>query len=94
MGIMDLVEAVAPGCEMEFTGIRPGEKLHESLVSSDEARHAVVLEEMFVILPEHHPWGKIEWGQGKALPDGFAFTSDSNDRWLTVDELRDMVEGL
>jgi len=94
MGIMDLVEAIAPGCEVEFTGIRPGEKIHEVLVSRDEARHTVALEDMFVIQPEHHWWGRDNWIDGEALPDGFAFTSDTNDRWLTVEELRHTAEAL
>ena len=94
MGIVDLVEAIAPGCEIEFTGIRPGEKIHETLISCDEARHAVALEDMFIVFPEHHPWGQVNWTDREPLPDGFAFTSDTNDRWLTVEELRRMVEEL
>ena len=52
MVIMDLVKAVAPDCDVELTGIRSGKKLHETLLSVDEVRHAAILEEMFVILPE------------------------------------------
>ena len=94
MGIMDMVEVIAPGCEVELTGIRPGEKVHEVLVSQDEARHTVALEDMFVVLPEYHWWGWGNWIDGEPLADGFAFTSDTNDRWLSVEELRRMVEAL
>jgi len=92
MKIMDLVEAVAPGCEVAFTGIRPGEKLHEVLVSSDEARHTVMTKDMFVIAPEMPLWGRTIPIEGDRLPDGFSFTSDTNDAWLSVEELRQMVK--
>ena len=94
MGIMDLIEAIVPDCEVEFSGIRPGEKLHEVLVSRDEARHTVADGDMFVIQPEHSWWGRDNWISGDPLPEGFAFTSDTNDRWLTVAELQGMVEEL
>ena len=64
MNMMDLAEAIAPGCEIETIGIRPGEKLHEVLVSEDEARNTVELEDMYVIQPSH-PWWKGEnWKNG------------------------------
>lgn len=94
MGIMDLVDAIAPGCEVEFTGIRPGEKLHETLISFDEARHTRAFEDMFVIEPEHHWWKIGAWEDGESLPDSYAYTSETNDRWLTADELQRMVEEL
>jgi len=91
MRIMDLATAIAPECEVEFTGIRPGEKLHEVLVSVDEARRTVALEDMFVIQPEHAWWSRRNWVKGEALQDGFAYTSDANDRWLTVEQLHEIV---
>jgi len=92
MRIMDLVKAVAPGCEIEFVGIRPGEKLHEVLISRDESRHTLELEDMCVIQPGHPWWKPANWGQGKPPPDGLKYTSDKNDRWLSVEELRQMIE--
>jgi UDP-N-acetylglucosamine 4,6-dehydratase len=91
MNIVDLAGAIAPGCQVEVTGIRSGEKLHEVLVSTDEARHALELPDMFVIQPAH-PWWKIEnWKDGKPLADGFTYTSSTNPEWLSVDELRRMI---
>jgi len=91
MRLLDLAETIAPGCEVEYIGIRPGEKLHEVLVSDDESRHAVATEEMFVIQPAH-PWWKAEnWVRGKALPEGFRYSSDTNDQWLTRRELEELV---
>ena len=91
MNIVDLADAIAPGCQVDVTGIRAGEKLHEVLVSTDEARHALELPDMFVIQPAH-AWWKIEnWKDGKPLPDGFTYTSATNPEWLSVDELRRIV---
>jgi UDP-N-acetylglucosamine 4,6-dehydratase len=87
MSMLDLASTLAPGCEVQVTGIRPGEKLHECLVSSDEARHTVALDDMYVIRPEHPFWNLDSPDVGTPLPGGFEFSSDSNDRWLTADEL-------
>jgi UDP-N-acetylglucosamine 4,6-dehydratase len=91
MRIMDLAEAVAPECEVEFVGIRPGEKLHEVLISSDESRHTVELDDMFVILPVVPWWQSEGWELGSPLPDGFDYTSDNNTQWLTIESLRRMI---
>jgi UDP-N-acetylglucosamine 4,6-dehydratase len=94
MNIMDLVKAVAPDCEVENIGIRPGEKLHEILISEDEVRQVLELEDMFVIKPAHPWWQVGNWIKGQPLPDGFRFASNSNPHWLTVNELKQMVETL
>jgi len=94
MGIIELVNAVAPECTVKRTGVRPGEKLSETLISADEARHTVVLDNFFIILPEHAYWGLETWAMAQALPEGFVYSSDTNDQWLTSEELRVMVEAL
>ena len=94
MNIMDLVKAVAPDCQVENIGIRPGEKLHEILISEDEVRQALELDDMFVIKPAHPWWQVGNWVAGRPLPDGFRFASNSNSQWLTVNELKHMVETL
>lgn len=91
MRIMDLAAAVAPECEVEFMGIRPGEKLHEALISSDESRHTVELDDMFVILPVFPWWQSEDWELGSPLPDGFDYTSNNNTQWLTSESLRKMI---
>lgn len=91
MRIMDLAEAVSPGCEVKFVGIRPGEKLHEVLISRDESRYTLELEDMFVIQPVHPWWKPADWSQGKPVPDGFKYSSDANSQWLTIEELRQMI---
>jgi UDP-N-acetylglucosamine 4,6-dehydratase len=91
MRILDLAEAVAPGCAVEFMGIRPGEKLHEALLSRDESRHAVELDDMFVIQPAHPWWKPATWEHAQPLLDDFVYTSDTNRQWLTIEELRHMI---
>jgi len=91
MRLVELAETIAPGCAVEYIGIRPGEKLHEVLVSEDEARQTLETEEMFIIQPAH-PWWKSEnWVHGKRLPEGFRYSSDTNERWLTRSELEGLV---
>ncbi|GAB4236401.1 MAG: UDP-N-acetylglucosamine 4,6-dehydratase (inverting) [Acidobacteriota bacterium] len=91
MRLRDLVSALAPECETVVTGSRPGEKLHETLLAAEEARHAVDLGDRYVILPEHATWGSPPHFTGKKLPEGFAYNSDSNTDWLTIEELRRLV---
>src|SRR6202047_773065 len=91
MRLLDLAETVAPGCQVEYIGIRPGEKLHEVLVSEDESRQTLETEDMYVIQPAH-PWWKSEnWVSAKPLREGFRYSSDSNERWLTRRELEELV---
>ncbi len=91
MNIMDLAHALAPECAVENIGIRPGEKLHEALLSEDEARSTVELADMFVVQPLHPWWNGARWPEGKKLPEGFRYGSDNNDAWLKVDDLRALL---
>ena len=91
MKLVEIAEAIAPGCEVEYIGIRPGEKLHEALISEDEARNALELDDMYVIQPAHSWWRKENWDGAQALPDGFRYTSDSNPQRLTSEELRELI---
>lgn len=91
MKLVELAEALAPGCEVRVTGIRPGEKLHETLLSEDEARHTVEVDDMYVVQPAHSWWSEGNWKQARALPDGFRYTSDANPHWLTAEELYELV---
>lgn len=89
ISLVDLAEAIATDCEIDETGIRPGEKLHEILLSTDESRHSRDTGDCYTILPEYPWWGE-SLSSGNLLPDGFAYASDSNPNFLTVTELRDM----
>ncbi|MGD2027106.1 MAG: UDP-N-acetylglucosamine 4,6-dehydratase (inverting) [Anaerolineales bacterium] len=90
--IVDLAKAIAPHAEIEIIGIRPGEKLHEVLISEDEARSTVELADMYVVQPAVSPWFGYEWEQlGKPLPDGFRYASNTNDQWLTMAQIQEIV---
>jgi len=92
MKVVDLARAIAPGCSLQRIGIRAGEKLHEVLVSEDEARHTVELPDRYVVQPPEELWFGHTWSQqGKPLPEGFTYSSDNNQRWLSVDEIRELV---
>jgi UDP-N-acetylglucosamine 4,6-dehydratase len=94
MNIMDLVQAIAPNCEVEEIGIRPGEKLHEVLISEDEARHTLKMDDMFVVQPVHPWWFRDSWNGGTSLPENFRYGSDTNEEWLSVAQLQAMVKEL
>ena len=91
--ILDLVEAVAPGCRVDFVGIRPGEKLHEVLISEDEARQARELDDMFVVEPLSPSWGYRPWTEGRRLAAGASYASDTNGHFLAPAEMRSLVDG-
>jgi UDP-N-acetylglucosamine 4,6-dehydratase/5-epimerase len=94
MNSLDLAQAVAPECQVKQVGIRAGEKLHEVLVSEDEARHTVELEDMFVLKPSHPFWDATRWIEGRELPQGFRYGSDNNSHWIKVPELQKLVTGV
>lgn len=93
MKLLEMAQAIAPDCQIDFVGIRPGEKLHEVLVSEDEARHATETTEMFVIQPAHAWWRRENWKDGVPLDEGFRYASDTNSQWLSAQELYALVEG-
>jgi UDP-N-acetylglucosamine 4,6-dehydratase/5-epimerase len=90
MRMMDLAEAIAPEAKIEIVGIRPGEKLHEIMITEDEARHTKEFFDYFAIEPEFSFWDKENHVNGKSLPDGYRYSSDINDKWLTKEELLGM----
>ena len=92
MNIMDLVQAVAPECQVKSIGVRPGEKLHEVLISEEEVSHTVELEDMFVIQPSY-PWWDIEdLPNACPLSDDFQYTSRENEQKLSIEEIKKMID--
>lgn len=87
--VVDLAKAIAPDAEIEIIGIRPGEKLHEDLLSNDEARHSIELEDMYVIQPAEAIWFGYSWkNKGTPTPEGFTYTSDKNTEWLDLEGIK------
>ncbi len=89
--ITDLAEAIAPECKRKIVGIRPGEKLHEVMVSEDDSRNTLEYDNYYLIKPEFAGWGSVDWKGGKKVPDGFKYSSDTNPWWLTIDEIKKMI---
>ena len=93
MKLTDLAEALAPGSRQEIVGMRPGEKLHEVLISSDEARHGMEHDDMYVIYPGN-PWTtNSDLNGGKPVSAGFTYGSDTNSQWLTGEQFKLLIGG-
>jgi len=96
MKITDLARAIEPNCTFKYTGIRAGEKLHESLVSYDEARNVKIVDNLYVIIPQFFGDDRVfaKYDKYPTVPEGFVFKSDVNDAWLSQDDLREMLKGM
>jgi UDP-N-acetylglucosamine 4,6-dehydratase len=97
MRITDLATAVCAHCQQETVGIRPGEKLHELLITRDDARHTLEFDAFFVIRPAVHLWNYGEhchYGgeEGRTVAPDFEYASDSNGDWLNTEQLRAAIE--
>lgn len=94
MRILDLVEAIAPGCDTMEIGIRPGEKLHELMIPADEARRTLEFDQHYVITPDLDFWNTNNYVDAHRVPDRFEYSSDKNTDWLTVDRMRQTLREL
>jgi UDP-N-acetylglucosamine 4,6-dehydratase len=94
MKMVELANAIAPKAPKKIIGIRPGEKIHEILLTEDEARHSREFNDCFVIEPEHPFWNASNIKGGKTLKDGFRYTSELNDTWLTKEQIRKITKEL
>ncbi len=93
--ITDLARVAAPDCQQEVIGIRPGEKLHETMIPEDEARLTLEFEDHYVIQPSHSFWNAKDYGAvngGRLCDDGFSYASDTNTWWLSEAEIAELVE--
>ena len=95
MNIMDLAKAVDPKCKIEFIGIRPGEKIHEVLITKDDALRTDEFKDYFIIKPHFRYFERrYQNGDGKPVPEDYEYNSGTNSWWLTIDELRDIIKKL
>ena len=93
MKVTDLAHAVVPGAELVDVGLRPGEKLHEEMISPEEGRRAVVIQDgkYYIIQPDLASWGYSTPEGAVPVPEGFAYRSDGNDQWYTQQEIADII---
>ena len=92
--VTDLARVIAPECKHEVIGIRPGEKLHEAMITEDDARVTLEFDDHFVIQPTHSFWNHKDYelaGKGKLCPDGFRYSSETNTEWLTDEQIAGLV---
>jgi FlaA1/EpsC-like NDP-sugar epimerase len=94
MTIVDIANAVAPGAKHRIIGIRPGEKIHEQMISPEDAPHTYEYEGHYKILPALHNWSSdpARINGGVRVKDGFSYTSDTNTAWMPVDELQGWIQ--
>ena len=92
MKIVDLARAIAPDATLVEIGVRPGEKLHEEMISITDAPRTVGRKDRYVITPTLAVWGGYEPALGDPVPNDFSYSSDKNDLWLGEDDLRAILE--
>ena len=96
--ILDVAEAVAPDCKYEFVGIRPGEKLHEEMITQSDAMNSIEFEDYYVIVPSIRIWSKKKFisksnfSEGKNCKEGFSYNSSTNHHFLSVNELIKLIK--
>lgn len=92
--VVDVAEAIAPDSRIEFVGIRPGEKLHEEMITETDAANTIEFDRHFVIIPSMPLWDANDYMnrfRGAFCQSGFSYSSGSNTEWLTVQEIRDLI---
>lgn len=94
MKVLDVAKAVDPDASIEIVGIRPGEKLHEIMISEEDSLYTYEYDSYYKILPSIHEWYKEETRikNGKKVPDGFSYTSNNNTEWMKVEELQSWIK--
>ncbi|KAF0135284.1 MAG: UDP-N-acetylglucosamine 4 6-dehydratase [Candidatus Saganbacteria bacterium] len=92
MKVIDLAKAIAPGTKTKTIGIRPGEKVHEVMISSDDAKKTKELDDCYVIQPAFQWWSNENHAEGKSVSEDFYYSSNTNNQWLTVPQLQEMLK--
>jgi UDP-N-acetylglucosamine 4,6-dehydratase len=94
MKITDLAKALCPECKTEIIGIRPGEKLHELMITRDDARRTIDMGAYYIIQPDFFFWKRrSRLKQAEPVPPEFEYSSGTNTKWLSMDELKEMIKG-
>jgi len=95
MNIVDLAKAIAPNCEIKIMGIRPGEKIHEVLITKDDARKTIEFDDYYLIQPDFNFWNRrFKTNSGKHVDTEFEYNSRDNPWQLSIDEMRSIIDSL
>jgi len=92
MKITDLAKVIAPECPIKYIGIRPGEKLHEIMIASDDARNTLEFGDCYVIKPDFNWWDNENHLEGKQVPEGFSYMSNTNPNFLNIDQMKELIK--
>jgi len=93
--ILELADAIGPACEKNVVGIRPGEKIHEEMITASDSYYTVDIGRYYVILPQNPTWDPDRYyleKKAKRVSDGFVYNSGTNDEWLSKEELRELIK--
>ena len=93
--ILDLAKAIGPDCKIEITGIRPGEKIHEEMITESDSFSTLDISKYYVILPQVTPWNKekfIQYFKAKPVAQGFRYSSDTNSHYLSIEEIKSLIK--
>jgi UDP-N-acetylglucosamine 4,6-dehydratase len=93
MKIVDLAHAVSADSKLDEIGMRPGEKLHEEMISADDSRRTIILDNRFVVMPVVAEWG-YSAPTGQTMPEGQAYRSDTNDMWISASDIKKFIDQL
>jgi UDP-N-acetylglucosamine 4,6-dehydratase len=95
MNIMDLAKTIAPECRIEIVGVRPGEKLHEVMITRDDARRTLEFDQYYIVQPDFHFWKqRFNFNEGTPVPEEFEYNSGTNPWKLTIEEMKRIVQSL
>ena len=94
MNMVDLARALAPKCELEFVGIRPGEKLHEQMIGEEDANYTYEYSQYYKILPVINDWSNslVRIKDGVKVKEGFSYCSDNNTEWMSQAQLKEWIK--
>ena len=93
MKIVDLAHAISPNSKLEEIGMRPGEKLHEEMISADDSRRTIVSKNRYIVTPVVAEWG-YNAPVGEVMPEGHAYRSDTNDKWISTSDIKNFIDQL
>lgn len=93
--ILDVAKAISPSCKLELVGVRPGEKIHEEMISETDSLNTYDCGKYYVINPSHPGWSLEDWTKkfkAKKVEEGFKYNSGTNSEWLTAEEIRTQIK--